>query len=76
MGCLAPVAAVVFAFLRGRTAKITAFEVTGKVGDTFVRRLNVLAGRRLYALEVVSFKPERLNAEDVTPYFESFAIKE
>lgn len=56
--------------------KYLGFEVTGKVGDTFVRRLNVLAGRRLYALEVVSFKPERLNAEDVTNFFESFAVQE
>lgn len=56
--------------------KYLGFEVTGKVGDTFVRRLNVLAGRRLYALEVVSFKPERLNAEDVVKFFESFAVQE
>lgn len=51
-------------------------KVAGKVGDTFVRRLNVLAGKRLYALEAVSFKPERLNAEDVVKFFESFAVKE
>lgn len=56
--------------------KYLGFEVAGKVGDTFVRRLNVLAGRRLYALEVVSFKQERLNAEDVVKFFESFAVKE
>ena len=51
-------------------------EVTGKVGDTFVRCLNVLAGTRLYALEVVGFKQERLAAKGVVTFFGSFAVKE
>ena len=50
--------------------------MTAKSGDSFVRRVTVLVGRRLYTVEVGSFKQERLNAEDVTKFFESFAVKD
>lgn len=56
--------------------KYLGCEMTGKVGDSFFRRLNVLAGRRLYVIEVASFKQERLAANDVVKFFESFGVKE
>lgn len=52
------------------------FDMTATSGDGFVRRVNVLAGTRIYSIQVVSLKQERLNAEDVAKFFGSFAVKE
>jgi hypothetical protein len=51
-------------------------EATGRDEAAHFRRVVVLAGRRLYRLEVVSLQPDRLKAEDVTKFFESFRIKD
>ncbi len=53
--------------------KDLGFEVTAKDENLFVRRVNVLVGRRVYSVEVLSIRQERLNAEDVEEFFESFA---
>jgi hypothetical protein len=52
--------------------KHLGFEVTAKDEILFIRRVNVLAGRRVYSVEVLSISQERLNAEDVEEFFESF----
>lgn len=56
--------------------KYPGLDVTAKSGDSFVRRVVVLARTRIYKIEVLSTKQERLNAEDVAKFFESFAITE
>lgn len=56
--------------------KYPGFDVTAKDDGSFDRRVNILAGRRLYSVRVVSVRQERLNAQDVTKFFESFAINE
>lgn len=56
--------------------KLLGFDVTAKDDGSFRRRVNILAGTRIYSVEVVSLKQERLNAEDVAKFFESFAIKD
>ncbi|MBC7819653.1 MAG: hypothetical protein IAG10_22455 [Planctomycetaceae bacterium] len=56
--------------------KHLGFDVTAKDDGSFLRRVNVMVGRRIYSVNVVSLKQERLNAEDVAKFFESFAIKE
>ena len=56
--------------------KHPGFDVTAKSGDSFIRRrVTVLVGRRIYTVEVLSTK-ERLAAEDVGKFFESFAVNE
>ena len=56
--------------------KLLGFDVTAKDDGGFFRRVNILAGTKIYSVQVVSLKQERLNAEDVVKFFESFAIKE
>lgn len=56
--------------------KLLGFDVIVKEEGGFRRRVNVLAGTRIYSVQVVSGKQERLNAEDVAKFFESFAVKE
>ena len=56
--------------------KYPGYDVTAKSGTSFLRRVTVMFGRRLYSVEVLSLKQERLNAEDVTKFFESFAVKD
>ena len=56
--------------------KLLGFDVTAKDDGGFFRRVNILAGTRIFSVYVVSLKQERLNAEDVTKFFESFAIKD
>jgi hypothetical protein len=56
--------------------KFLGFDVTAKDEGGFRRRVNILAGTRIYSVQVVSGKQERLNAEDVTKFFESFAVKD
>ena len=56
--------------------KYLGFEVYAQDTNLFVRRVNVLAGHRIYSVEVASTKRERLNAVDVKEFFESFAIRE
>jgi hypothetical protein len=56
--------------------KLLGFDVTAKHDGGFVRRINVMVGRRIYSVNVVSLKQERLNAEDVTKFFESFAVQD
>ena len=57
-------------------SKLLGFDVTVKEEGGFRRRVNILAGTRIYSVQVVSGKQERLNAEDVAKFFESFAIKD
>lgn len=56
--------------------KHPGLDVTAKSGDGYVRRLVVLAGTRTYNVSVTSTKEERLKAEDVTTFFESFKIED
>lgn len=56
--------------------RLLGFDVMSKYDGGFRRRVNILVGTRIYTVEVHSLKPERLNAEDVTNFFESFAINE
>jgi hypothetical protein len=56
--------------------KYLGFDVTAKDDGGFFRRVNIRAGTRIYSVQVVSLKQERLNAEDVAKFFESFAVKE
>ena len=56
--------------------KYPGYEVTAKSGNLFVRRVNVMAGRRLYSVAVASLKQERLNAEDVARFFGTFAVQD
>ncbi len=56
--------------------KLQGFDVTAKEEGGFRRRVNVLTGTRIYSVEVLSSQKERLNADDVAKFFESFAIKE
>ena len=49
---------------------------TSKDDGGFYRRVNVMVGRRIYSVKFSSAKQERLNADDVLKFFESFAIKE
>ncbi|MDA1055982.1 MAG: hypothetical protein O3C40_36840 [Planctomycetota bacterium] len=56
--------------------KYLGFDVTARDVNLFIRRVNVLAGRRIYTVEVNSLRQERLNAEDVEKFLASFAIKE
>ncbi len=56
--------------------KYPGYDVTAKSGTGFLRRVTVMVGRRLYSVEVLSLNQERLNAEDVAKFFESFAIKD
>jgi hypothetical protein len=51
-------------------------DVTGRDEAAHFRCMVVLAGRRLYQLKVLSFQPDRLKAEDVTKFFDSFQIKD
>jgi len=51
-------------------------EATGRDEAAHFRRVVVLAGRRLYRVEVVSLQPDRLKADDVTRFFDSFQIKD
>ncbi len=57
-------------------SKLLGFDVMSKDDGGFRRSVNILAGTRIYTVEVVSGKQERLNAEDVAKFFESFAVKE
>ncbi len=57
-------------------SKLLGFDVMSKDDGGFRRRVNILAGTRIYTVEVLSHKQERLNAEDVVKFFESFAIKD
>ena len=54
--------------------KYPGLDVTAKSGTSFVRRIVVLAETRFYQIEVMSTKKERLEAEDITTFFESFAV--
>ncbi|MDA1252451.1 MAG: hypothetical protein O2820_24890 [Planctomycetota bacterium] len=56
--------------------KYLGFEITARDENLFIRRVNVLVGRRIYTVEVNSLRQERLNADDVAKFFESFAITE
>lgn len=56
--------------------KHPGLDVTAKDDGGFLRRLNVMVGRRIYSVQVTSLKQERLTADDVLKFFESFAIKE
>jgi hypothetical protein len=56
--------------------KLMGFDMTAKEEGGFRRRVNILDGTRIYSIQVVSLKQERLNAKDVTKFFESFAVKE
>ena len=56
--------------------KLLGFDVIVKDDRGFRRRVNILAGTRIYSVHVVSGQQERLNAEDVAKFFESFAIKD
>ncbi len=56
--------------------KLLGFDVTVKEQGGFRRRVNVLAGTRIYSVQVISLKQERLNAEDVVKFFESFVVKD
>ena len=44
--------------------KLLGFDVTAKDDGGFVRRINVMAGRRIYSVQVISLKQERLTADD------------
>jgi len=57
-------------------SKLLGFDVIVKEEGGFRRRVNILAGTRIYSVQVVSSKQERLNADDVAKFFESFAIKD
>lgn len=56
--------------------KYPGYEMTAKSANLFVRRVNVMAGRRLYSVEVGTVKLERLDADDVAKFFESFAVQD
>jgi len=56
--------------------KHLGFDVTAKDAGSFLRRVNVMVGRRIYSVTVGSLTQERLNAEDVAKFFESFQVKE
>jgi hypothetical protein len=56
--------------------KHLGFEITARDENLFIRRVNVLAGRRVYTADVSSIQQERLNAADVAEFFQSFAILE
>jgi hypothetical protein len=58
------------------TNKFPGVEVTAKSGNSFARRVVVLAGTRLYKIEAVSTKEDRLKAADVARFFDSFEIQE
>lgn len=51
-------------------------EATGRDDAAHFRRVVVLAERRLYRVEVVSLHPDRLKADDVTKFVDSFQIKD
>jgi hypothetical protein len=56
--------------------KYLGFDMTARDENLFIRRINVLAGRRIYTVEVASLRQERLNADDVAKFFASFAIQD
>lgn len=56
--------------------KHPGLDVTSKDDGGFLRRVNIMVGRRIYSVQVTSLKQERLTADDVLKFFESFAIKE
>lgn len=56
--------------------KHPGLDVTSKEADSFLRRVNVMVGRRIYSVQVISLMQERLAAADVLRFFESFAIKD
>ncbi|MDZ4686110.1 MAG: hypothetical protein SH850_13665 [Planctomycetaceae bacterium] len=55
--------------------RLLGFDMTAKEDGGFRRRVNILAGTRIYSVHVVSGQKEQLDAEDVTKFFESFAIQ-
>jgi hypothetical protein len=50
--------------------------LTLKENNFFVRRINVLVGRRIYCVQVSSIEQQRLRSDDVVKFFESFAVGE
>lgn len=56
--------------------KLLGFDVVAKEDGGFRRRVNILAGTRIYSVDVLSGQQERLNAEDVAKFFESLQIKD
>jgi hypothetical protein len=56
--------------------KHLGFELRIKSNNAYCRRINVLAGRRLYCVEVTSLNRERLDADDVTNFLQSFSVKD
>ncbi len=56
--------------------KYPAFDVTLNSGESYFRRITVMAGRRLYSVNVGSVKKERLSALDVTKFLDSFRVQE
>lgn len=55
--------------------KLLGVERTAKDEGGFLRRVNVLAGTRIYSIQVLSLNQERLNSEEVARFFESFTIQ-
>jgi hypothetical protein len=56
--------------------KHPGFELRIKSSNAYCRRVNVLADRRLYCIEVSSLNRERLDADDVTNFLQSFSIED
>ena len=56
--------------------KHPGLDVTEKSDGSFRRRVNVMVGRRIYSVQVISLKQERLADDDVVKFFESFVVKD
>ena len=56
--------------------KFMGIEVAAHSNGAPARSLAVRAGTRIYRISVLSLKQERLSADDVTKFFDSFAIKD